>query len=452
MTSREGSGFEGDLAEELADVLSSVGRQLDAAARGDDASDAPAEAVAEALVRAAWARRLGEGRAPVPAQRAAAARAAAAVAASGTALSRLGSRAAAEVARAAEALHRSLGGAAAEGPGDERGWHIEVLTEQCDLASVQAAHAACGCGAGGHAAVAMLGHARRAFVAITPEPFRPAPAATPLELQRAAELLGSSAMLGALVRASRAISGLDRSALSEAEPDAMRAALVARGWIHDGVRKWPVDLSVTDEACYSLRRSGEVVAYANVPVRIGHNYAERVARWCAGAAEGGDMSPAEWLACALLGSQRAAPDVGRQSRRMEGADEAVDAVDRYAAELADTARRTRDQGVARVFAMYAAAVSQAASRARRPGGDAVPGPVDRAVLPPPLRFSYCNHRGSRSDRSVTPVRVWYGSTEHHPVAGWLLDAYDHDRLALRTFSIDAMVVAPYFDAGGGATA
>ncbi len=53
-----------------------------------------------------------------------------------------------------------------------------------------------------------------------------------------------------------------------------------------------------------------------------------------------------------------------------------------------------------------------------------------------VRFTYKNWRGVISTRHVTPDRVWFGSTIHHPTYQWLLDAFDHDRSgAKRTFAM-----------------
>lgn len=113
----------------------------------------------------------------------------------------------------------------------------------------------------------------------------------------------------------------------------------------------------------------------------------------------------------------------------------AEVVESYAAALAATAARTADRGVAAVYSMYAASVASAASmvRALSPSSPAPPGDP-----PPPAMFGYVNHRGVFEDRSATPLRVYYGSSEHHPAPTWLVDAYDHVRLAVRTFSLDRM--------------
>lgn len=52
----------------------------------------------------------------------------------------------------------------------------------------------------------------------------------------------------------------------------------------------------------------------------------------------------------------------------------------------------------------------------------------------PITITYTNYRGETSERTITPIRPWYGSTEWHPEPQWLLKAYDHDKGAERDFA------------------
>jgi hypothetical protein len=53
-----------------------------------------------------------------------------------------------------------------------------------------------------------------------------------------------------------------------------------------------------------------------------------------------------------------------------------------------------------------------------------------------IRLDYTNHRGDRGTRLVRPIRVWHGRTDWHPEADqWLLEAFDHDRKAVRNFAV-----------------
>jgi hypothetical protein len=69
-------------------------------------------------------------------------------------------------------------------------------------------------------------------------------------------------------------------------------------------------------------------------------------------------------------------------------------------------------------------------------GETVPAPCpDPSDDGPALSFRYRNHRGEVAERRVRPIHVWYGSTEHHPYAQWLLRAYDLDKQAERDFAL-----------------
>lgn len=59
----------------------------------------------------------------------------------------------------------------------------------------------------------------------------------------------------------------------------------------------------------------------------------------------------------------------------------------------------------------------------------------RDIEKPMLVFQYRNWRDEVAERHVIPQRVWWGSTEFHPIGCWLLTAYDLDRQAMRDFDI-----------------
>lgn len=54
---------------------------------------------------------------------------------------------------------------------------------------------------------------------------------------------------------------------------------------------------------------------------------------------------------------------------------------------------------------------------------------------PKLRFKYRNHRGEVSERTVFPIKVYFGSTEFYQDT-WILAAWDFDRQELREFSME----------------
>ena len=50
-------------------------------------------------------------------------------------------------------------------------------------------------------------------------------------------------------------------------------------------------------------------------------------------------------------------------------------------------------------------------------------------------IDYTNWKGERGKRTVTP-RIWFwGSTNYHPDNQWLMNAFDEDKQAERTFAM-----------------
>jgi hypothetical protein len=60
------------------------------------------------------------------------------------------------------------------------------------------------------------------------------------------------------------------------------------------------------------------------------------------------------------------------------------------------------------------------------------------ALPPPLVFNYKNWCGESGVRRAFPIRTFFGSTEWHPAPGWLMEAWDVDKGALRVFAMGDM--------------
>ena len=50
-------------------------------------------------------------------------------------------------------------------------------------------------------------------------------------------------------------------------------------------------------------------------------------------------------------------------------------------------------------------------------------------------IDYTNYRGERSSRRIRPIRIYFSSSEWHPGPQWLLDAYDEERRAQRSFAM-----------------
>lgn len=51
---------------------------------------------------------------------------------------------------------------------------------------------------------------------------------------------------------------------------------------------------------------------------------------------------------------------------------------------------------------------------------------------------YTNWRGETKERYVTPIHAslrWHDGDEYHPKPQWVFDAYDHEKRAIRTFTL-----------------
>jgi len=53
----------------------------------------------------------------------------------------------------------------------------------------------------------------------------------------------------------------------------------------------------------------------------------------------------------------------------------------------------------------------------------------------PVTLVYTNYGGETSERTITPIKPWFGSTEWHPEPQWLLTAFDHEKQANRDFAL-----------------
>lgn len=52
-----------------------------------------------------------------------------------------------------------------------------------------------------------------------------------------------------------------------------------------------------------------------------------------------------------------------------------------------------------------------------------------------VQVVYTNYRGETAIREIIPDRIWFGSTEWHPKDQWLLDAFDVEKQAKRSFAL-----------------
>ncbi len=53
-------------------------------------------------------------------------------------------------------------------------------------------------------------------------------------------------------------------------------------------------------------------------------------------------------------------------------------------------------------------------------------------------IDYVNWKGERSERTIQPIRLEFGSNEWHPVPQWLLFAYDIDKADYRRFAFESI--------------
>lgn len=61
--------------------------------------------------------------------------------------------------------------------------------------------------------------------------------------------------------------------------------------------------------------------------------------------------------------------------------------------------------------------------------------LDRNV---PVTFTYTNYKNETGKRTVRPHCIYWGKTQYHPESQWLMDAWDEDKKALRTFAMKDM--------------
>jgi len=52
-----------------------------------------------------------------------------------------------------------------------------------------------------------------------------------------------------------------------------------------------------------------------------------------------------------------------------------------------------------------------------------------------VRIDYVNYRGERSVRRVVPRPLYFGEVEWHPGTQLILDAWDVDKAAIRSFAV-----------------
>ena len=55
-----------------------------------------------------------------------------------------------------------------------------------------------------------------------------------------------------------------------------------------------------------------------------------------------------------------------------------------------------------------------------------------------VRIRYTNHRGITEERVITPERIVFAATDYHPAPQWLLQAFCHERQAMRLFAVSGV--------------
>lgn len=75
----------------------------------------------------------------------------------------------------------------------------------------------------------------------------------------------------------------------------------------------------------------------------------------------------------------------------------------------------------------------------------VPAPDDSVQKADTLRVLYRNYRGEIAPRNIVPIKLWYGSSEHHPEPQWFLSALDLDKAAQRDFALRDFLSMNYKD-------
>lgn len=48
---------------------------------------------------------------------------------------------------------------------------------------------------------------------------------------------------------------------------------------------------------------------------------------------------------------------------------------------------------------------------------------------------YTNYRGETAIRRIVPKRIWFGKTDWHPEEQWIMDAFDLEKNADRSFAM-----------------
>lgn len=53
----------------------------------------------------------------------------------------------------------------------------------------------------------------------------------------------------------------------------------------------------------------------------------------------------------------------------------------------------------------------------------------------PIKVRYTNYRGETAVRTIVPIYFYFGSIEYHPHEQWLIEVWDMQKKALRTYAL-----------------
>jgi predicted DNA-binding transcriptional regulator YafY len=53
----------------------------------------------------------------------------------------------------------------------------------------------------------------------------------------------------------------------------------------------------------------------------------------------------------------------------------------------------------------------------------------------PLKFTYTNYAKVTAERTVMPIKVWFGKSPYHEDEQWFLEAYDTEKAVVRDFAM-----------------
>ncbi len=61
--------------------------------------------------------------------------------------------------------------------------------------------------------------------------------------------------------------------------------------------------------------------------------------------------------------------------------------------------------------------------------------MEKSDIQKVVNIVYKNYRGETAVRKIIPKKIWFGKTEWHPTEQWLLDAFDLEKKADRSFAM-----------------